>query len=230
MQDSRLTFTEYVTELTEDHPVMVDRDGELEVRWEGAMIPRLRDSIVQGRGASGGGGRSGSHTPLDDAALDLLQLVTDQAKAALTFTTGKTPARDLDTEDYVRAWAGTTNETTVYEVGTPTMSKSGDVFTAIRNMSAVELAGAWHAAIKGFFSPPSTEAIDAPCPRCEQRRVHRWQGDELIETDALAIYKDRDSGRVLFARCGGCDAEWERAELVELALQTGLFHNAATPA
>ncbi|MFD5864387.1 hypothetical protein ACFWGP_05515 [Agromyces sp. NPDC127015] len=221
---AELTFSEYVTRLTEMWPTMIETAAGHEVTWEGSMIDRLRGAIRDdfGTGQDGGGGGFGakSSMPINEAALDLMNLISAQIEhvASVVGLTVFTNA-----EHMLQEWAKLTNETTEYVVGQPQTSWTGTVFMELRETTALELVRAWHDRIERFFDPPKTQPVQLPCPQCGERYVHQIVDGQVIRKDALHITKNRDTGAVLGAECHRCEFHWERSELVLLADQLGTF-------
>ncbi|MFC5930904.1 hypothetical protein D6T64_11980 [Cryobacterium melibiosiphilum] len=215
------TFNVLISELTQDHPVILERDAGTAVATVPGLLEQLRAAIFSG-GEGGGAIGGGPKLPMDAAAVDLLEEITDQATAVLAARTN-TPTPYGTAEHYVRLWAGQTDDLTAYvlEVKATNLDRVPAVYLERREYSAVQLAAEWVRRIEDFFNPAKTREIPNACPECGERYVLRVVDGEEKRSSTLKITLDRETGRSVGAKCGACKFLWLPEEFVELAARLG---------
>jgi len=217
VSDTEPTFIHLIDLLTVETPVFFKRDAGLELHQKQGLLQQLREAIFGGMEGGGSSAGYGSRPPIDASAVDLLEEITTQATQALAAVSpGPTPYGHA--ESYVRLWAGQTDETQLFTVTAPATGDNGVIFDERFEMNAYALAKKWVAKIEGFFNPPVSAEICAPCPKedCGARYVYRTAGGETTQSSALKMLRDRDTGDTLEARCSSCGATWGRGELTRL--------------
>lgn len=225
------TFSELRDRLTIETLTMVEREhGKTPMKRQG-LLQQLRQAVFEGMESSGGSASFGSKPPIDAAAVDLLNEITDQASQVLA-KVSPNPTPYGHAESYVRLWAGQTTESQIFAVtsratvenpveyykahpGQPT------VYDEIQHVTAMELMQRWVDRIESFFIPPSAMEIPAECPNCGARYYHRTKDGETIRSAALNILRDRDTGQSVEARCSVCTRTWPKSQFGFLAEMVG---------
>jgi len=218
------TFLDLIDQLTKPHPVTVQRLAGVEIRTEDALLVMLRAAVFGGM-TGGSGSSSGSQTPINVGALDILEEITTQASEALAGVDHR-PTPLGHAESYVRLWAGLTDEASIAIVTVPGMSADGKAFRERREYNAYELASHWATRVREYFDPPKTMEITAACPEseCGQRYVYRDKDGEHVRSAALTISIDRNTDRSTGAKCGACGAMWEPDQFENLGVLIGTRH------
>ena len=202
------TFQELIEELTRPYPTVLARDnGEVEVTWLDPLLKQLREAVFGGKESTGGVSGFESKLPIDAAALDLLTDITREASELLVHVTQQ-PIGLGHVEDYVAEWAAHTNADTLFLV---------KVRDDSRDMSGIEIAQWWRQRVINFFEPPRIQPIKAECPECGALK------EPGSNTYVLQIRKERTTGIVMEASCSQCHCRWDRSEITELAIATGLL-------
>ena len=142
-------------------------------------------------------------------------------------------------EQYVRLWAGQTTEEAIFTVtsrqsidnpdeylrefqqNNPGARLPGTVETVSSQYTALNLMRRWVARIEDFFNPPAGDRIEAPCPNCGARYVHRRQDGGNVQAAALNFIRDRETGSTLEARCSACTMSWAPSMFERLAVSIG---------
>ncbi|WP_158253126.1 hypothetical protein [Cryobacterium sp. Y62] len=201
--------------------MMVDRDAGQSVCMVPGLLEQLRAAIFAG-GEGGGAIGGGPKLPMDAAAVDLLEEITEQATAVLAART-HTPTPYGTAEHYVRLWAGQTDDLTAYvlEVKATNLDRVPPVYLERREYSAVQLAAEWVRRIEDFFNPPKSRPIPNRCPECETRYVLRMVDGEERRSAALNITIDRATGKPIGAKCSECKTVWQPDEFLRLAAILG---------
>lgn len=213
-----LTFNDMVSQLTETHPVGVDRDmGREYVNVDGLLV-QLRAAFFEGMGSSGGS-QKGSKLPLAAGAFDLLHEITTQASEALA-SVDKRPTPLGQAEDYVKAWAELTDEGKRVVVSVK-VTDNGRVFVELREYTSVQLAASWFKKVSDFFDPPKRIEITAECPNCGVRRLPRTLDGVVIDTPAFWMRVDRQSGNVVAFECDACALDWPKPMFESVARMIG---------
>lgn len=220
------TFLDLVDQLTRPHPVTLERDSGVTIHTEDGLLQRLREAVFGGVGGSGGS-QLGSKLPMDAAALDILELITDQA-AQLLAQVDPRPTPYGHAETYVRLWAAAAGEGELFRVTVRRTLPDGEaegarkrVFTSSESGSALSFVARWVGRIREYFDPPKVVPIPEPCPECGTRYVE-WEHDgELLRQPALVREMDRVTGAAIRAKCAACPAEWGPDEFMRLAALLG---------
>jgi len=212
------TFNHLIDLLTLDTPTFVRRDAGMELHNKQGLLEQLREAIFGGMEGGGSSAGYGSRPPLDPAAVDLLEEITKQATQALS-QVSKMPTPYGHAESYVRLWAGQSSESQMFAVTAKATTDQGGIFEERFEMPAYQLAQRWVDRVEGFFNPPVTAEITAPCPRpeCGVRYVSRVKDGVEIQSSALSMTRDRETGTTLEAKCAACGVVWHREDLPRLA-------------
>lgn len=222
------SFLDLVDQLTKPHPVTIERDSGVEIHTEDGLLQRLREAVFGGVGGSGGS-QLGSKLPMDAAALDILELITDQA-AQLLAQVDPRPTPYGHAEKYVALWAAAAREDQLFTVTVrETLPDDADpdvkkrVFTSSLQLTAFGFVCKWVGLVRQYFDPPSPAGIPNACPvpECGERYVYRYVDGQRIQQPALAFEKDRNTGATLQARCSACGATWPRDRFLHLAAVLG---------
>jgi predicted RNA-binding Zn-ribbon protein involved in translation (DUF1610 family) len=214
------TFLDLIHRLTRETPGYVQRDDKKEIRLRGGLLEQLRQAMFGGMEGTGGSSSFGSKPPIDAGALDLLNEITEQATVVLAAVTGK-PTPFGQAEDYVREWSENTAEEKQYVVTSPATTSAGAVFDERYEYTAYNLAKRWVQRVEDFFEPPRSREVKAPCPSCSERYVYRLKDGEVIQSPAVNIRIDRETGVSIDARCSNCGNEWPRSQFEVLAKLVG---------
>jgi len=220
MTDTDPTFIHLIDLLTVDTPTFVRRDVGMELHQKQGLLQQLREAIFGGMEGGASSAGYGSRPPIDASAVDLLNEITQQATQALR-DVSPLPTPFGHAEHYVRLWAGQADETQLFIVTAPATTNAGGVFEERFELTGYALAKKWVDRIEGFFNPPVTAEITAPCPHCGARYVSRTKDGVEIQTAALTMLRDRETGDTLEARCSGCGDSWGPSELARLAALVG---------
>lgn len=194
------------------------------------LLQQLREAVFSGMENTGGGASFGSKPPMDASAEDLLNEITVQASEVLAAVT-HTPTPYGHAEKYVRLWAGQTTEGALFTVSTRTTDHGVSeveahragvtrVYTETLQYSAYNLLSEWVARVEGFFNPPSTREIKAPCPLCEVQYTHRTKDGETVRTPSFNFIRD-EAGTTVEAKCSACGASWPPEKFGWLAEHVG---------
>jgi hypothetical protein len=218
------TFLDLINRLTRENDALVEREDGEQSHTRSGLLEQLRESVFGGMGGSGGGAGFAAKPPLDAAALDLLDEISQQAAEALA-TVSNLPTPLGHAEDYVRLWAGQTKED---KMTTVSVKRSHDensgivplVYRQIVEVSAYALALSWIRSVESYYTPPDTAPIQAPCPSCGTRYVYRIKDGSTIQCDALNFR--RENKETIEARCTECGASWSREQFGWLATALNL--------
>lgn len=227
------TFWGDVDRLTTATHKIVHRDRGTEVLTGTGLIQQLRDAVQQGSEGIGGSAAFGSRPPIDSAAQDLLREIGGQARSVLQSATGLTAPVGL-AERHIRLWAAAVNESTMVTIvarrqvpdrvvdawyrADPKTTKRA-VFKEPIQMDARHLVKHWIGRIEGFFYPPDTREIKAPCPACDERWIHREKDGQTVQSPAMVFV--RVVGEITEARCLACGVRWSPAQFEWLAQAVG---------
>lgn len=214
------TFLDLIHRLTRETPGYVERENGKEILLRIGLLEQLREAMFGGMEGTGGSSSFGSKPPIDTGALDLLNEITEQATVVLAAVTGR-PTPFGHAEDYVKEWAENTTEDKSFVVTSPATSEVGEIFNERFEYTAYNLAKRWVQRVDDFFDPPRTREVKAPCPACSTRYVFRMKDGEVIQSPALNIRIDRETGVSIDARCSHCGSEWPRAKFELLAKMVG---------
>jgi hypothetical protein len=219
-----------IDHLTKDGHEWISTDEGKKLADRQGLLPQLRAAIFGGMENTGGASSFASKPPLDAAAIDLLEEITDQASQVLA-AVSHMPTPYGHAEHYVSLWAAQATESQrftvhvripipnfVYDRAKPDRPS---VTTATEQYTALELLRRWSERCEDFFNPPSTREIPAPCPACGSRYVHRVKDGETIRSASLNILRSRDKGTPTEARCAVCGASWAPAQFGFLATLVG---------
>lgn len=226
------TFWQDVDRLTTANHKIVHRERGTEVLTTHGLIQQLRSAIEQGREAGGASSSFGSRPPIDAGAADLLREIGGQARVALQAATGQ-PAPFGGPEKHIRLWAAAVNESTPVTVFFRRQVPDRVVDQWIRDgvsdrvavskeptlLTAKKLVKHWIDRIEGFFYPPDTREIKAPCPICDERFVYREKDGETVQSSALTFV--REGGEIVDARCAACGLRWAPTQFEWLAKAIG---------
>lgn len=206
------TFSELADILTSETYGAVDHDDGPRIYKGNGLLQQLREAVFGGM-ESGGGSSFGSKLPMDSDALDLLELITEQAASVLAVVDPR-PTPLGQAEQYVRLWSAVTNETTVFRVR---------VSGGSREFTAFGLLRYWVSAVERFFSPRSSSPVPAPCPAegCGERHVQSGEGESARILSALNVEREGSEKRLLGVRCSACGAWWDREDLPRLSESLG---------
>jgi len=202
-----------VSQLTETHPVGVDRDSGREYVNVDGLLAQLRAAFFEGMGSSGGS-QKGGKLPLSAAAYDLLDEITVQASEALA-SVDKRPTPLGQAEDYVKAWAEVTSEekrviVSVRVLGQPEDGTPPKVVTDFREYTSLQLVSSWFKRVTDFFDPPKRIEILAACPNCGVRNYLKKQDGVSVTTPALWQRVDRQTGETVAFECTACSLDWPK--------------------
>lgn len=235
-KSSRPTFLELLNLLTDSTQRKVLRDDGTMTRVvaEGLLV-QLRSAMFGGLEGTGGSSAFGSKPPIDAAASDLLEQITDEAAQVLR-AARPTPTPLGHAESYVRLWAALVTEDqdvqyTVRSAVTPQtdpktyVKGKPSVFDERMVTTAYGLLASWVDRVEAFFNPPSSVEIPEPCPACGARYVERFKDGQMIRSNALNLHRERATGRTTEAKCSACGAAWAPNQFEFLAELVG-----ATPA
>ncbi|MEK6310127.1 MAG: hypothetical protein V4737_11585 [Curtobacterium sp.] len=203
--EMRPTFPKLIAKLT-------DTDG---------LLQRLQEAVFGGMESTGGGASFGSKPPIDLAAVDLLELIGQQAAEALAAVDPR-PTPLGHARDYVKAWGDLVREDDVVRVHAPALTVNKQVYRQGIEATAYRHAERWAAAVESFFAPPKNAQILAPCPKCGHDKVTKTtDGEDYLEW-ALVMRRDRETGETLDVYCQACTYEWPRRLLVGFADEIGI--------
>lgn len=225
----RPTFYDLLETLTAE-PHYEHRDGKQFLTHIG-LLQQLREAVFAGMETTGGSSAFGSKPPMDAGAEDLLNEITIQASEALA-AVSNLPTPYGHAESYVRLWAGQTHADRLVGVSsrvtdhgiTELEAHAAGVTRVYRETTATtsyKLLQSWVERIEGFFNPPSGAEIQAACPNCGQRYVHKQKDGQHVQSSALNFIRDRDTGATLEAKCSACKRSWPPAEFERLAVLIG---------
>jgi len=203
-----LSFGDMVSQLTETHPVGVNRDSGREYVNVDGLLAQLRAAFFEGMGSSGGS-QKGGKLPLSAAAYDLLDEITVQASEALA-SVDKRPTPFGQAEDYVKAWAEITAEDKRVVVSSRSTATDGKVFNELREYTSTQLVAAWYKRVTDFFDPPKRIEIMAACPNCGVRSFLKKADGVSVTTPALWQRTDRQTGETVAFECDACSLDWPR--------------------
>lgn len=227
----RPTFLELLDKLTADHPVWVNRESGNNLMTQTGLLQQLREAVFSGMENTGGGASFGSKPPMDAGAQDLLNEITVQASEVLAAVSHQ-PTPYGHVESYVRLWAGQTTDSALFSVSTRTTDHGISeleahrlevtrVYTATAQYSAYNLLAEWVARIEGFFNPPSTREIKAPCPVCEVQYTYRTKDGETVKSPSFNFIRD-ETGTTIEAKCSACGSSWSPDKFGWLAEHVGV--------
>lgn len=220
MTDTEPTFSQLIDLLTVNTPTFIRRDVGMEMHDKQGLLAQLRGAIFGGMESGASSAGYGSRPPIDATAVDLLEEITTQATQALA-AVSNLPTPYGHAETYVRLWAGQATDDQTFIVTAKATAASGKVFDERFQMTGYRLAKRWVDKVEGFFNPPSSAEICAPCPRCEQRYIYRVKDGVEIQSAAINMLRDRETGTSLEARCSNCGTVWQREELERLGALVG---------
>ena len=227
--DRKPTFYDLLETLTAE-PHYEKRDGKQFLTNIG-LLQQLREAVFAGMETTGGSSAFGSKPPMDAAAEDLLNEITIQASEALS-AVSNLPTPYGHAESYVRLWAGQTDADRLVGVSakvtdhgiTELEAHAAGVTRVYRETTATtsyKLLQSWVERIEGFFNPPSSAEIQAACPNCGQRYVHRQKDGQHVQSSALNFVRDRDTGETIEAKCSACKRSWGADDFERLAVLIG---------
>lgn len=224
------TFRDLLDRLTKEGHDWVSTDAGKVLAKRQGLLPQLRTAVFAGMENTGGSSAFGSKPPLDAAAIDLLDEITDQAAQVLAIVDPH-PTPFGTAEHYVRLWAAQTTETKRFTLKVKSFAPGfvydkehprRNAMTYVdQEHSALELLRRWTERIEDFFNPPSSREIAAACPTCEVRYVHRLKDGQWIQVSALNILRDRTTGEPAEAKCGACGVSWAPSQFGFLAELVG---------
>lgn len=221
------SFWADVDRLTTANHKIIHRDHGTEVLTSSGLIQQLREAVEEGREGGAGSSSFGSRPPIDPAAKDLLLEIGEQARTVLQAATGL-PSPLGQAEKHIRLWAAAVNETTMVEVSVRRTvpesrleawlaadPRNRAVYTDSMRLEAWRLLKHWIARIEGFFYPPDTREIKAPCPVCEERFIYREKDGHTVQSAAMVFV--REEGEIVHAACLACGLKWQPAQFDWLA-------------
>ncbi|GAA4176499.1 DUF7341 domain-containing protein [Gryllotalpicola koreensis] len=217
MRTVTASFADLVDQLTQDHLVIVHTDQGIKTTTEGPLLHQLREAIFGGMESGGGSAAFGSRPPIDTAAVDLLERITDEAAQVLA-QVSKRPTPYGHAEDYVTQWAVRAREDVLYEIQTREpveKPKPGQptFFYARHEYSALTLVERWANAVRSYLNPTAREVpIKAPCPACGVEYLDKHDAGELIQSRALVFMRDKQTETTTGARCNACGATWDSSQ------------------
>lgn len=236
--DDEATFHTLINQLTKEHHGWVHRDAGTTLMPKTGLLQQLREAVFSGMENTGGSSAFGSKPPMDTAAEDLLNEITVQASEAL-MAVSHAPTPFGHAESYVRLWAGQTTDYKMFTVTAKATMDGADAFVdkfvadnpgapippttfdEQIQVSAVNLARRWVERIEGFFNPPNTREIAAPCPNCGERYLHRQKDGTHVQSAALVFIRHPETNETLEARCLLCGTNWLPAQFEFLAKLVG---------
>lgn len=232
----RPSFRELVDLLTEPttRKVLRDTGKTSQVSVDGLLV-QLRAAVFGGMEGTGASSSFAAKPPLDPAAVDLLEEITEQAAKVLAIAK-PSPTPFGHAEQYVRLWSALVSESQVVHFTVRSVVPSQvdpetyvpgkpSVFDERVESTAYDLVASWVDRVETFFNPPSSREIQAACPVCGARYVERFKDGEITRSAALNIRRERATGRPVEAKCAACTATWEPDKFEFLAELVG-----ATPA
>ncbi|MET4618683.1 hypothetical protein ABIE18_000106 [Arthrobacter sp. 2762] len=193
------TLNDNVHRLTREHrAIHIDSEtGAKSFPTELSLFDQLRQEIQSGRRANGGGGGSGSRSPIAIPAFSLWSEIRETlATMHITITGNDEPK--LSQESKLQKWAAWT--------------QSDNRGQAARK--CLENTTKWMLAIQQMLNPVRRTEIVGPCPQTDCGATHAWtwDEDEYVRNTALTATGTE-------AQCGACGATWVGTELHELAFQ-----------
>lgn len=218
-----LTFRDMVSQLTETHPVGVDRDTGREYHNEPGLLAQLRRAVTSGMESGGTGASFGSKPPLDAGAYDLLDEIDRQAAEALSAAT-KRPVGLGTTEEYVSEWSELIDPeirvvVSVRQLGKDKGDRRPRVYLEAREHTALSLVTSWYLRVTGFFDPSSRREILAPCPNCGVE--FDTTSDDGVPRRVMWFRRDKETRRTVDAHCDACDASWPMSQMINFGRMVG---------
>lgn len=214
--------------LTRPHRKAYATDDGIEFHTQAGLISQLRDAVLAGVGADGGGAGHRSKLPLQAAALDLYTLIDQQISEAWAAAFKRVPGVERP-EALLVQWAAWADEDQIVEVTRRETRKddTGEHVYPVRvEKTAIDLVTMWEGMIDAYFNPPSLAEIPAPCLVCGERYVHRQVDGETVRSSAMAFTRDRTTGATLRAECAACGTTWGPDKFRWLAEQFGIDYEA----
>lgn len=225
------TFWSDIDRLTTANHKIVHRDKGTEVLTSSGLIQQLRGAVAEGREGGGASSAFGSRPPIDASAQDLMLEITGQAREAHEAALGRASGLKA-VESHIRLWAAAVNETTVVTVTARRQypdekvdewRKQGSdrpaVYSEILQLEAWRLVKHWIGRVEGFFYPPDTLEIQAPCPSCEDRFIYRQTDGQTVQSAAMVFV--REEGEIVHAKCLSCSLTWGKDKFEWLATAAG---------
>lgn len=206
-----MTLMDSIEILTREHKTVAHTDEGIEFHTQPALLHSLREAIFGGMEGTGGGSAFGSKEPISPAALDLYQLIDRQITEAWSQAHDHAIPGTDKPETLAALWAAKVQADQLVTVTHPEQNeRDGHLFVVhVRaEYQADQLAARWVNQIKEFFDPPKHAEITEPCPRCEERWVHRTKDGQQVRSSALTFIRDRKTGETLSADCLACGASW----------------------
>jgi hypothetical protein len=229
------TFWSDIDRLTTANHKIVHRDKGTEVLTSSGLIQQLRGAVAEGREGGGASSAFGSRPPIDASAQDLMLEISGQAREAHEAALGRASGLKA-VESHIRLWAAAVNETTMVTV-TARRQYSDEkvdewrkqgvdrpaVYVELLQLEAWRLVKHWIGRVEGFFYPPDTREINAACPVCDERWLHREKDGQTIQSPVMMFV--REDGEITHATCLACGLKWLPAQFDWLAGAIGAVAN-----
>lgn len=191
-------LNDVVHRLTRAHrAIHVDAEsGDKTFPTELSLFEQLQQEIESGRRANGGGGGTGSRSPIAIPAFSLWSEIRETLSTMHITITGKDEPR-LRAEAKLQKWAAWTRSDTSGEAGRKCLAN----------------AASWASSIEQLLNPVRRTEIVGRCPQTECGATHAWTWveDEYVRNTALTATGAE-------ATCGACGKVWAGAELHTLAM------------
>lgn len=172
-------ITLYLRELVGNHLRWDNANGALLVGVEAGLIDQLEECIPSTRGSRSGGGSSQKTTaPVDLAAVDLHQSISE------------------DVNFFLPAWhrRGLLKDR-VLRFGTDAVADERIL---------MEQLGKWYRAIRKYLDPlPQRPLPGVSCPKCLEARLPRIMDGERVYVPVITVYPEQ-----LMATCTNCGQTW----------------------
>jgi hypothetical protein len=226
--------------LTEEHFGYVQTDNGQELKKQPGLLKQLREAIHGGMEGTGGTAAFGSKPPFDAGAADLYDEIDRQAAEALASVDPR-PTPFGTAEAYINLWFAATTEDKLTVVGVAdtipedvdlgdrdTPHKKPRVYMRQVEDSAYGTLRRWVERIEGFFTPPKTREIQAPCPACGVEFLNSRKDGQDITVRSFNFYADRETNATLEAKCSACGQAWSPADFAFLAVAIGAVKDGET--
>jgi hypothetical protein len=188
-----------VHRLTRNHRTThIDAEsGDKSFPTELSLFKQLQQEIESGRRANGGGGGTGSRSPIAIPAFSLWSEIRETLSTMHIAITGKDEPT-LSPESKLQKWAVWTQSDTNGDAG----------------RKCLENATKWMLSIQQLLNPVRRTEIVGACPQTDCGATHAWTWDEDEYVRNTAI-----TATGAEATCGACGTTWVGAELHTLAME-----------